>query len=426
MNNEKENVSTETSMVMFWYYISEGIKNPLSYGAIVIYSVIFLKLYKSGTQYPLLPEIYATVLPLFYVIGLFPIIYFCGRPLSASHIHNALFQAGIRNHAGEAPCLIKRQSHHEKATRIVTLKLYSPGITVAMLQDGQARVEAALNAYIVGVRADRHINVVLLDIVRASEVLSANEKWYPEFLSDEPFEIALGRGLAGVKYVNLAVTPHILIGGSTGSGKSILLKCLLMQCIMKKANVYIADFKGGVDFGDGWDDCCTMCYDLDALKNILSALQNELQHRRNILRENGCPNIDAYNSLTGEHLPRCIFACDEVAELLDKTGRSKEEKAEIDGIISDLSTIARLGRAFGIHLLLATQRPDATIIPGQVKNNCDIRICGRADQVLSQIILDSSDAKERIPKNLCGRFLAQDGEMFQGFYSDFDCLISAK
>ena len=110
-----------------------------------------------------------------------------------------------------------------------------------------------------------------------------------------------------------------------------------------------------------------------------------------------------------------MFACDEVAEILDKTGRNKEDKERLGQIESRLSTIARQGRAFGIHLILATQRPDASIIPGQIRNNMDFRVCGRAESVLSQIILDNTSAAEQIPKNARGRFITGDGVVFQGY-----------
>jgi len=80
--------------------------------------------------------------------------------------------------------------------------------------------------------------------------------------------------------------------------------------------------------------------------------------------------------------------------------------------------IARQGRAFGIHLILATQRPDATILSGQIKNNVNCRICGRADTILSQIILDSTAAAEQIPKDARGRFLLHDGTFFQAYWFD--------
>ena len=119
-----------------------------------------------------------------------------------------------------------------------------------------------------------------------------------------------------------------------------------------------------------------------------------------------------------EDLPRQHFPCDEVAEVLDKTGLSKEQKEQVAQVESRLATIARQGRAFGIHLILATHRPDANILAGQIKYNIDCRICGRADNVLSQIILDSTDAADRIPKTSRGRFLLDDGTVFQAFLFD--------
>lgn len=106
------------------------------------------------------------------------------------------------------------------------------------------------------------------------------------------------------------------------------------------------------------------------------------------------------------------------AKLLDRTGRGKEDKERLAQIENKLATLARLGRAFGIHLILATQRPDATIIPGQIRNNMDFRVCGRADNVLSQIILDNTSAAEQIPKDARGRFITGDGTVFQGYLFD--------
>ena len=111
-----------------------------------------------------------------------------------------------------------------------------------------------------------------------------------------------------------------------------------------------------------------------------------------------------------------IFAVDEVAEILDKTGLDKAEKEQVARIERSLSTIARLGRAFGIHLLLATQRPDANILSGQIKNNIAYRVCGRADNVLSMIILDNTDAANQIPSDARGRFINGDGTVFQGYW----------
>lgn len=119
---------------------------------------------------------------------------------------------------------------------------------------------------------------------------------------------------------------------------------------------------------------------------------------------------------------RIVFACDEVAELLDKTGADKSRKELLAQIEARLALIARQGRAFGIHLILATQRPDANILPGQIKNNMNIRICGRADTTLSTIIIGDGRAAEQIPHDAQGRFIMEDGTVFQAYYFSDDTI----
>lgn len=258
----------------------------------------------------------------------------------------------------------------------------------------------------------------ILDAVSAGDDLPEVLKWKDSYLSLDSFVLVLGESYTGPVTVNLAHIPHILLGGSTGSGKSVLLKLLLMQALRKGAEVYIADFKGGVDFSKVWHEKCRMCFTEEDLRYTLDQLAAVLEYRKNAFKALGCPNIDAYNETTEQPLPRLIFACDEVAEMLGKTGADNERKKLLAQIENKLSTIARQGRAFGIHLILATQRPDATIIPSQIRNNMDFRVCGRADSVLSQIILDNTSATEQIPKDARGRFITGDGTVFQGYLFD--------
>lgn len=258
----------------------------------------------------------------------------------------------------------------------------------------------------------------ILDAVSAGDDLPEVLKWKDSYLSPKSFVLVLGESYTGPVTVNLAHIPHILLGGSTGSGKSVLLKLLLMQALRKGAEVYIADFKGGVDFPKVWHEKCRMCFTEEDLRYTLDQLAAVLEYRKNAFKALGCPNIDAYNETTEQPLPRLIFACDEVAEMLGKTGADNERKKLLAQIENKLSTIARQGRAFGIHLILATQRPDATIIPSQIRNDMDFRVCGRADSVLSQIILDNTSAAEQIPKDARGRFITGDGTVFQGYLFD--------
>ena len=329
---------------------------------------------------------------------------------------------GLINHAGMPPDLLRK--HRDKDNpRVTVWEFRNQGIPLQEWEKKRPAIETALGLIIVKLAYAKGKSRVLVYAVPAGDDLPEVLKWEDSYLSSKSFVLVLGESYTGPVTVNLAHIPHILLGGSTGSGKSILLKLLLMQALRKGAEVYIADFKGGVDFPKVWHEKCRMCFMEEDLCDTLDRLVEELERRKSALKALGCPNIDAYNEIAERPLQRLIYACDEVAEVLDKTGANSERKKLLSQIESMLSTIARQGRAFGIHLILATQRPDATIIPGQIRNNMDFRVCGRADSVLSQIILDNTSAAEQIPKDARGRFITGDGTVFQGYLFDENAMF---
>ena len=351
----------------------------------------------------------------------FVTIFLIGMPFGASSISNNLHRIGFVNSVGEAPLLLSK-SIDKNNSKIITLEFKTFGIPLSEWADNQDRIESALNIHIDEIYEGKNCRSVIVKCVDGENRLSDFIEWSENMLSKECFEIVLGEGYSGRVSVNIAKIPHMLIGGSTGSGKSVLLKLVLMQCVKKDAKVYIADFKGGVDFPPIWHIKCSLLTDEKTLYKVLVSITDELQNRKQILRTAGVANIDEYNRNAEKKLYRIVFACDEIAEVLDKTGLSKQQKDEILKIESELSIIARQGRAFGIHLVLATQRPDAAILNGQIRNNIDTRICGRADNVLSQIILDNTDASDKIAKSSQGRFLTNSGKIFQAYWFDENIL----
>lgn len=241
-------------------------------------------------------------------------------------------------------------------------------------------------------------------------------------LRNEDNKLILGRGLTGDVIIDIDKTPHILIGGNTGSGKSVLVQCLLWQAIQQADVVYVADFKGGVDFSYVWQGFAYIITEETKLLVLLNHLADTLEERKRLFKKVDAANIIEYREKSGDYMQRIVFACDEVAELLDKTGADKARKELLAQIEARLALIARQGRAFGIHLILATQRPDANILPGQIKNNMNIRICGRADTTLSTIIIGDGRAAEQIPHDAQGRFIMEDGTVFQAYYFNDDTI----
>lgn len=321
-------------------------------------------------------------------------------------------RVGFVNSAGEAPYMIRKEVLPDD---VIALTFHCTGFPLSVWQEKQLQLESALNMRIATFHEEKDRRTMTLLCVpadRAFEVIPWNDA-YTRRDADE--YLILGRSLVGDVIVNLNKTPHILIGGNTGSGKTVLLQCLVWQAILQGDVVYIADFKGGVDFSKQWPHFVHLVTDEKQLLALLDRLAAELERRKELLVAAGAANVTEYRQVTGDYMQRIIFACDEVAELLDKTGAAKERKELLSKIEVRLALLARQGRAFGIHLILAMQRPDASILAGQIKNNMTIRICGRADTTLSTIILGDGRAAEQIPPDAQGRFLMDDGTLFQGF-----------
>jgi S-DNA-T family DNA segregation ATPase FtsK/SpoIIIE len=187
-------------------------------------------------------------------------------------------------------------------------------------EDKRAAIETALNLNIVKIKYDMGKSRVLLYAVPAAPNLPQDK-----YLSPKDFVLVMGEGLLGPVTVELNTIPHILIGGSAGSGKSVLLKLLLMQDARKGTVVCIADFKGGVNFPPIWQEKCQMCFGEDELIPMLEMLTAVPKSRRALFKSAGCRNTKA----TEEHLPRYIFACEEMAELMSKTGRGNKVKPQM-------------------------------------------------------------------------------------------------
>ena len=337
-------------------------------------------------------------------------------PLGPLVIRQNLERVGLVNKKGEAPFLLCKQKDPDNPNGFI-LTFENREIPRERWEEKQIEIESALNIFIIKIKSGKNRRLVEVYAVLAGMGLPDKIIWSPEYLSPTEFILILGRGLSGLVTVDLTKIPHILLGGSTGSGKTILLKLLLRQCVEKDASLYLIDLKGGMDYY-GWECVCHTAYTMVKARDILKELVKELETRKEVLRRAGCANLQIYNERVRSLYKRIVIGCDEIAELLDKTGRIKADKEIIDEITGYLATIARQGRAMGIHIIAATQRPDSNTLPGQIKCNIDCRICGRADDVLSQIVLDSTAASDAIPKDAQGRFIMSDGTVFQGFWSN--------
>ncbi len=340
--------------------------------------------------------------------------YLASNPLKSTEIEQGLYRAGVVNSAGESPILIAVIPLDGNAYRLAFL---ASGVPISEWKDKQAAIEAALNMVITRIaqgKTRREIEITCIDgAVRFPDMISFNETRFG--LSDT--ELLLGKDITGAKILmDLSVIPHALIGGATGSGKTILLKSLLIQSVNKGMKVVVIDLKGGADYSETWNANATLLMSHEHVQTALEGIVDEMERRKQVFHSAGTKDIDTYNEQNSDKLVRIVIGCDEIADLLVVKGLSKEEKETVQDITAMLSKIARQGRAFGIHLLLATQRPDADVLSGQIKSNMGLRVCGRANDILSRIILDDDSASELIPSDAQGLFIDQDGVIFKAPY----------
>lgn len=442
-SNEKDELINESTYKYTFYRLCEGMKHIkhdphkqhrllLILALALLVAILVQHTFDSNAIGDILKIAMYFLVAVIALIAVLCYILYYGTPKIAHRIHNNFSRIGLTNSAGEIPLLLREYPFYKKSTsrQVFCLDFLSCSIEKSIWEDKKTAIETALNRNIAKIEEIDGKQGIRLYTVPLEQGLSDKIVWQNTMLNTQiPIcKIILGESLLEQVTVDLNLTPHILIGGSTGSGKTVLLRLILMQ-LLKKQNVQvtIADFKGGVDFSNCWKQHpkCRMIFERSELLAYLDGLIIELNRRKTLFAsKNNCNNIYDYNlnplytHNDMESLDRIVFAADEIAEVLDKTGLSKAEKEVVAQIESRIATIARLGRAFGIHLILATQRPDSNILAGQIKNNMSYRVCGRADNVLSGIILDSTAAAEEIPSDARGRFIDNNGVIFQAYWFD--------
>ena len=222
--------------------------------------------------------------------------------------------------------------------------------------------------------------------------------------SKSKLAIALGKDINGrIVTADLAAMPHVLIAGSTGSGKSVAINAMIMSVLFKstpeQVRMILVDPKR-VELGmyEGIPHLFTpIITDAKLAANALRNAVREMERRLKLLAANHVRNIDQFNKLfehgseylfedvNQEPLPYIIIIIDELADLM-MLDRSNVEEA--------ITRLAQMARAVGIHLILATQRPSVDVITGLIKANVPTRMSFRlATKVDSRTIIDSNGAE---------------------------------
>jgi len=215
--------------------------------------------------------------------------------------------------------------------------------------------------------------------------------------------VVLGKDITGeAKLLDLAATPHLLIAGSTGSGKSVCVNTMILSILYKRTpqqvKMILIDPKV-VELKLYNDIPHLLTPVITEPKKAFQALQYclcEMERRYALLDRMGVRDIKSYNrrikerNLANEKLPYIVVVIDEFADLMATTGKELE---------STIARLAAMSRAVGIHLVLATQRPSIDVITGLIKANIPTRIAFMvASKMDSRIIIDQVGAEKLLGK----------------------------
>ncbi len=218
----------------------------------------------------------------------------------------------------------------------------------------------------------------------------------PELTSQShPLAVPIGRDLAGKPVIgNLHHMHHLLVAGSTGSGKSVCLNSMLISLMYRNSpatvRLILIDPKR-VEmsvFKDTPHLAAPIVHDINEVQSSLKWVVAEMESRLRGFEEYGVKSIDAYNAEPPEAgpLPYILVVIDELADLIKAAGPVIEKL---------IGRIAHMARATGIHLVVATQRPDATVITGNIKMNIPSRIAfAVVSQIDSRTIIDMPGAEK--------------------------------
>jgi len=281
--------------------------------------------------------------------------------------------------------------------------LPSPGVKISRivnLADNIALRLAASRVRIVAPIPGKHaVGIEVPNKQRA--IVSFKEMVSLKDFQDARMEIpiALGKDISGeAQLIDLTQTPHLLIAGATGSGKSVCVNSIICSIIYRKApeDVRILLIDPKIVELKAYNDIPHLLTPVvTEPKRAFQALQyciDEMERRYSLLDNTGARDIRSYNKKASKHkltigkIPYWVIVIDEFADLMATTGKEME---------AVLARLAAMARAVGIHLVLATQRPSIDVITGLIKANIPSRIAFMvASKFDSRIIIDSVGAEK--------------------------------
>lgn len=260
------------------------------------------------------------------------------------------------------------------------------GLAKKHFDEKQEEIEAALDGE---VSFAWRRGLLMVDVLQG-EIPAEVGFELPENMPGEiPFTVGYGR--EGLIMADLASCPHLLVAGQTGGGKSNFLHQMIAS-LPEDIELYVIDLKE-VEFAY-LEKCACVESNLEGAIRTLEYLTAEMERRKKILKAAGCVSAKEYRQKNGKDaLSYKVLVVDEFSQLCPVLAKEKAEREAKSYAHKMLVDLICLARSLGIHIVIATQRPDADILPGQLKANIPATICFKVrNQINSWICLDNDRA----------------------------------
>ena len=293
---------------------------------------------------------------------------------------------------------IKKISHGP----VVTLNEFEPaaGVKVSKiinLSEDIARNTSSESARIAMIPGRNTIGIELPNSSRENVYLREIISNINFSKKDIKLPIALGKNISGVPITgDLASMPHLLIAGTTGSGKSVCINTIILSLLYRhtpdKCKFILIDPKMlELSTYEGIPHLlCPVITEAKKAASVLGWVVKEMESRYRLMTKDGVKNIDGYNSKHKIPMPYIVVVVDEMSDLMLVAGK------EIENYIQKLSQMAR---AAGIHIIMATQRPSVDVITGTIKANFPTRISFQVtSKIDSRTILGEQGAEQLLGK----------------------------
>ncbi len=293
---------------------------------------------------------------------------------------------------------IKKVSHGP----VVTLNEFEPaaGVKVSKiinLSDDIARNTSSESARIATIPGSNTVGIELPNTIRENVYLKEILNYSDFKKKDIKLPIALGKSISGNAIVgDLSSMPHLLIAGTTGSGKSVCINTIILSLLYRhtpdKCKFILIDPKMlELSTYEGIPHLiCPVITEAKKAASVLGWVVKEMESRYRLMTKEGVRNIDGYNAKHKLPMPYIVVVVDEMSDLMLVAGK------EIENYIQKLSQMAR---AAGIHIIMATQRPSVDVITGTIKANFPTRISFQVtSKIDSRTILGEQGAEQLLGK----------------------------